>query len=265
MSQSISQEQILMQQNFEVYLATPYSRVPMLGTIDGSNKAFMLPKDYYSIYPQDLRIKPTIADIVVELCKNGVDPLPNTYTVATASALATAEDDYGNLVNAGVTLSTAPAATDVDKIIATAYKQFQPVICQSFEPSVKQKQETVGAIGTTDVIYGFGSITNSVKMSMQTSANSIKCIKDIFNEPDVSGDTPETGYDASTFVPTPKMLKAFMAVHDPETEAILGFYKFEQCMATPAIPGIKDGKAGDFNIDMTVGASPRLLTPTPAV
>ncbi|MCE7700097.1 MAG: hypothetical protein K8E24_015155 [Methanobacterium paludis] len=265
MSQNISQEQILMQQNFEVYLASPYTRIPMLGTIDGTAKEFMLPKDYYSIYPQELRIKPTVADIIVELCKNGVSPSPNTYTVATASALATAPNDYGYDVNAGVTLATAPAAADVDKVVATAYKQFQPVICQSFEPSVKQKQETVGAIGTTDVIYGYGSITNSVKMKMQTSAKSIKCIKDIFNEPDTSGDEVESGYDASGFVPTPKLLQAFMAVHDPETEAIIGFYKFEKCMATPDVPGITDGKAGSFNIDMTVGASPRLLTPTPAV
>ena len=56
---NISQERILMQQNFQLLLGIPYSRVPMGGTINGTNKLFTLPSPYYPIYPQgDVNITP---------------------------------------------------------------------------------------------------------------------------------------------------------------------------------------------------------------
>ena len=59
----ISQEQLLMQQEFDLYLSDAYTRIPLNGLVNGTNKDFYLPENYYPIYPGELRITPTTADI----------------------------------------------------------------------------------------------------------------------------------------------------------------------------------------------------------
>ena len=252
----ISQEKILMQQNFTLILGVPYDRVSMSGAINSTNKDYLLPAENAPVYPMGkLKITPSVSDLTVEGLKSA------TYTILSPSALKTVTDSNGNSYNAGVSFSAAPTAAAVDSIVASGVAQITPVICQSFEPSIKQKEETVGAIGTTQVIYGYGSITQSIKSTMISSVNSMELAKQIFNQPYDGSESVETGYDATVFSSAPKELYAFMAITDPQTDDIVGFYKFEQCMAKPDMMGIKDGKAGEFTLDFTVAADPILLTP----
>ena len=251
----ISKEQLLMQQEFDLYLSDAYTRIELEGIVNSTNKDFYLPEDYYPIYPGEMRITPTIDDIVVET-KSG-----STYTGATVASLLTTTDEYGNEVFAGVHLSTAP--TTGVTVYATGRAQFSPVVCQSIDMPAKQKQEAVEGVGTTDVIYGYGAITNSLKADIVTSKNTIKMSKRIFFDPDTVGDAVETGFDSNEMVRTPKLLDGFMSVTDPQdSSVIIGFYKFEQCMIAPDTPGIKQGKAGTLKLDGTIAAKPRLLTPS---
>jgi hypothetical protein len=251
----ITQEQVLMQQNFQVIFGDPQARVEMIGDIDGTNVNFTL--EDYPIYPErKYMITPDTDDMIIELCKG------TTYTPATVTAFKTVTDNFGDTVNGGVTLSSAPAIATVDYVYATYVHQFQPVIIQSFEPKVEQKNDEISSLGTDGFIYGFGPIKTSIKSSMIASANSVEMARKLFHKPAEVGSNPvETGFDASTFSKTPKLLYAFMAVTDPQSGELLGFYKFEQCMIKPDILGMKTGKAGEFVIEFTVGAQPVLLTP----
>lgn len=252
----ISQEQVLMQQNFDVYLGDKYTRVALTGLINGTNTDFYLTENYYPIYPGELRITPTIDDIVLETEKDDV------YTTVAVASLLTTRDDYGNEVFAGVRLAEAPEAASVDSVVGTGRAQFAPVVCQSFEMPTKQKMDDVEGIGTTDVIYGFGSIKQTFKADLITSKNTILISKRLFYISDTTGDEVEPGFDAGEMVDAPKILSGFMAITDPQDETIiLGFYKFEQVMISPDTPGIKQGKAGDLKLEATIGAKPRLLTP----
>ena len=252
----ISQEQVLMQQNFQIIFGDPQTRVEMIGEINGTNHDFLL-KDF-PVYPkQRYMITPSVTgDMLIELEKNGV------YTPASATAFKTVVDSFGDTVNGGVILTTPPASATVDHVYATYDHQFQPVVIQGFEATPKQKEEAVEGVGTVDTIYGYGPIQTSIKSSMIASAQAVEISKKLFHGPAEVGSEPvETGYDASVFNKTPKQVKAFMAITDPQTGELLGFYKFEQCMIKPDIPSVKGGKTGEFSIEATVAAQPVLLTP----
>jgi hypothetical protein len=126
---------------------------------------------------------------------------------------------------------------------------------------MKQKEEAVEGIGSVDVIYGYGSIAQTLKADIVTTKNTIKLTKRLFYISDDSGDDVEPGFDASKIVDVPKRLNGFMSVQDPQTGDIIGFYKFEQCMIKPDSPGIKQGKAGTLKLEASIAAKPRLLTP----
>ena len=58
-----------------------------------------------------------------------------------------------------------------------------------------------------------------------------------------------------------KSLFASLLITDPADGSLLGFYKFQNCMAVPEISSIKDGADGTFTLDMTIQKNPIMLTP----
>lgn len=262
---NIDKEEILMQQNFQLLLGVPYSRVQMVGTIDGTNKVFSLPSPYYPIYSQgEANLTPGISDILVELGLTSGQT--TTYTTAVASALESITDPAtGESVMGGVTLATAPAVAAATSVVATGVEQMEPFLCQSFEPTIKQDNKAEGRLYSTQKLYGYGAIDIQLKSTMILTNHAVsQVVKKLFYQKYTGTGTVEPGYDASEFVPTPKPLYACMIIDDPNTGKILGVHKFAQAMATPAIPNIKDGNPGGFTLDLTVQANPVLLTPTTA-
>ena len=237
---NISLERILMQQNFQFLLGVPYSRVPLIGTIDGTNKDFKLPSPYYPIYPQgDATITPTVSDLLVEGLKTGV------YTPLTVASLNTiVAPETGNTVLGSAELSTAPAIASATSILGTGVEQLEPMVCQGFDPSPKQDQKKVGRLASTDQLYGFGAIDLTIKSSMVTSHSSIDLMDKLFMQPYSGSGVVETGYDASEWVPSPKALFGSLLITDPDTQDIIGFFKMQKCMANPDMPSIGDGKEG---------------------
>lgn len=253
----VSQQKLLMQQNFQVVLGTEYLRVPMIGTIDGTNKDFQLPPPYYPIYPDgEVNVAPRPENILVESLKTGV------YTPVTVASLKSLLDPVTGLNMVGITeLAAAPQTANATSMAASGKEQLEPVIIQSFEPTQKQDEKAEGRLNSTEKLYGYGSITTTVKSSMITSTGSIDLSKKLFNTDYQGTEEVEDNFDATETIGTPKNLSAMMIMTDPETDAILGIYKFLNCAAKPDLIGISDGKPGSFNLEFTVQKNPILLTP----
>jgi hypothetical protein len=217
----------------------------------------MLPSPYYPVYPQgDVNITPLPSDMIVEALYTGV------YTPLTVSSLKTLTDPItNNDVIGGATVQTAPTTGNASSIVGSGVQQLEPVVVQSSEPTLKQNVKKVGRLGSTDQLYGFGTIDTSLKSNLIMSQSTTNMLQQMLYEPYGGNDSVEPGYTASEIISTPIPLFASMILTDPVTDDILGFHKFQGCQLSPGIPGIKDGSEGTFTLDFTIAEKPILLTP----
>lgn len=259
-----SAQKLLMQQEFSVLLGVPFTRIPMTGTIDGTNKDFTLDANHYPIYPRgDANITVGISDVTPELGMTSGQT--TTYTAATATAIKTIVDPTtGQTVPAGVTLSTAPAIASSTSVVLTAVEQLEPCVCQSFEPKVKQESKTEGMLGSTDTLTGYGTITNTFDLSLAASNATMKILNKLISQTYSGADTVEPGYSAYEQCQTPISIYAMALITDPATQEIGAAYKFTDCQIPPDMLAIKD--KGDATVKLTanVQGAPIILQKTTA-
>ena len=259
----IDEMDILMNDSVRMYVAVPHTREALLGTIDGTNKLFTL-KDY-PLYPQSqVKLTPSIADIIVEgVLASGTPPV-NAYTVLTASAINEITDvPTGDMVPGAVELATAPAIAAATGIVGTFFEQIEPFVAQDITPTVKQDDKEIKRIGSVNIMHGYGSIDYKIKSDQIISNDSVQLINKLLYGPYTGNDTVETGFTAAQQLPKPMSLKGHIPITD-DYDDVIGVFKFDKCKISPDLPGFKQGDAGKFTIDMSVQTTPVLLTPIAA-
>lgn len=242
----------------KLVLAVPFERVECTGTINGVNADFYLPRKYIPIYPashKDILVLP--GDVDAELYKSGAIP---TYTPATVSAIKTQEDSVSNLtVDAGVTLSAAPEAAAVDKVLLSGYGACWMRIAQDLTPDISRDSEEIPEIGTDDKIVSYGARTRKYKLEVIMALDTLILLTEIQSEEVADQTGVVSGKTLRTERDMPLILKGYIpVVYDGEEVQrwMLADIQFEE-----GLPEIKAGEStAKTTINLSVGSAIETLT-----
>lgn len=243
----------------KLVLAVPFERQATTGTINGSNKDFVLTsRKYIPLYPEnhkDILVLP--ADVTAELYKAGSPP---TYTAATVDAIKTATDTVSDqTVDAGVTLHTAPEAASVDSVLLSGYAACWMRIAQDLTPDISRDSEEISEIGTDDKIVGYGARTRKYKLEVIMALDTLILLTEIQSEEAADQTGVVAGKTLRTERDVPLILKGYIPVvydGDEVLRWLLTDVQFEE-----GLPEIKAGEStAKTTVNLSVGAAIETLT-----
>lgn len=231
----------------KIVLGIPFTRVVSTGVVNGTNKIFPLPPEFYPIYPKNHKGPiPLAADIIAEILKGTTY---STVTVATVNTLV--DPTSGNTVYGSVELSSAPTSEGADSVVLTGVEECWARIAQDITPSIKTDSEDLKEVGTSDVITVQGSRTRTVKYELKITVDTLKLIRKIMYEEKSDQTGVATGYTLYTERDVPIPIYAYIpVVYDGEE---VERYYLTNVTVDPDLPTVKAGDAtASINVNMNI-------------
>ena len=249
--------ELLNSRNIKLFIGVPHEKATLTGTINGSNKDFVIDEDYAGIYcKRGTSIIPT-KDDVVAYTKKG-----STYTEAEVTAVGTVEHSTLDIEQyAKITLKTPPASADVDSVHLDYVEELRPWFAQSIKVGVKQDATTKGELGENvkRTSYGAQEITIDEDMIL---GDDLTWMTRLLHETYAGTYDVETGYDVYTMIAEPADIYVKMPLERGST--FVGAWYFEGKLVPTGLVDTKEGDDIGFSLQFAIDESPKLILPEPA-
>jgi hypothetical protein len=240
----------------------PQTRITLTGTINGSNKDFVLASEDGPIYPKrGVSVTPQPEDVTCETLKHGT---PDVYTEVEVDSISTVEDtETGDLIYCEVNLHSAPEAASVDHVVLTYVEQLRPYIAQSIKIDAKQDSKDAGELGSSIKRTSYGAQTITITEDMIMSDFDIN--KKMLFEPYAGGYTPEDGYEVYEFISEPATRYVCVPVYTgaaaEQDGSFVGAYYFVGKIVPKGLGDVKDGDNITNALEFSVDSAPLLVLP----
>lgn len=244
---------------FSLLLGIPVEKEAMTGTIDGSNKTFVVANP--PIFCKNKKkITPGADDVRVYRRKGTTDTVVDLATT-TPIGLVT-DEDTDDEIYGSVTTATAPASETADGMYISYAEECLAQLNVKMDPSFKQDTDDIKPIGTTDVITAYGNKTREMKAELTVNTATLALLRKLHYTKSEEQTGVETGFTHYVENDEPLDIYAAIPIRN-KTGDIIEYYHLESCKIPIDFPSVKGGDSSvSVNCNITIGESINLLALT---